>query len=87
MLDWRKELTGQLEPEMRMNVAFIGKVWRDRQWLLVLLSVFTGCGTKTSVPDQAPPTVVKVTRDPSRIDLRGIDLRDVAIACRATITY
>ncbi len=65
---------------MTMNVAFTWKVSCHRLWLFVLLSVVTGCGTKTSGPDQAPPTVVKVNHNPNHIDLCGIDLRDVAKA-------
>ena len=65
---------------MTINVAFACKIRRHRICLLALLSVCTGCGTTTSDPDQATSKVVNVTKDPHRIDLHGIDLRDVAKA-------
>lgn len=63
---------------MTINVAFACKRRCLRMFLLALLSVCTGCGTKTSGPGQAPAAVGKVSNDPRRIDLHGIDFRDVS---------
>ncbi len=70
----------EIESGMTSSMAFNCERCGHRLWLLVLLSVVMGCGTKTSTSDQAPPTVVTATNVPSRIELHGIDLRDVAKA-------
>ena len=67
---------------MTINVAFACKIWRHWLCLLAVLSACagTGCETKTTGPGHVPSAVTKAVNEPRRIDLNGIDLRDIAKA-------
>ena len=67
---------------MTINVAFACKIWRHWLCLLAVLSACagTGCETKTTGPGHVPSAFTKAVNEPRRIDLNGIDLRDIAKA-------
>lgn len=69
---------GNGEPQLTSSVAFAGERWRQRRWLLLMLTLVIGCQEKSSGPAQVSSAVAKVNHHSTRIDLGGIDLRDVA---------